>query len=94
MASPAAAGRVSPSIRDGQETTQHDSPARPAGKHDVGEAPDDRAGPALKEDPSPYGEPADQGGDIEEPEPGPQAPVRSADNRSQKRPIQSTLDLV
>lgn len=46
--------------------TKHDSPARPDGKHDLGDTPDERHGPVVIEDPAPEPHPADEGGDIEE----------------------------
>jgi hypothetical protein len=54
-------------IDDEEDTTKHDSPARPDDKHDQGQNPDERHGPLVVEDPSPDSQPADEGGDIEEP---------------------------
>lgn len=62
--------RSGPGSPDGEETpypTKHDSPARPEGKHDREEDPDQGHGPLITEDPLPEREPADEGGDIEEP---------------------------
>lgn len=56
----------SPIIKDEQDTTKHDSPPRPDGKHDQGDNSHERGGPLVVEDPSPEGQPADEGGDIEE----------------------------
>jgi len=57
-----------PIIEDEQfPPTKNDSPPRPDGKHDLGDDPDKRSGPAVREDPNPAGQPADEGGDIEEP---------------------------
>lgn len=54
-------------IDDPEFPTKHDSPARPDGKHDLGDTPDERHGPIVIEDPTPEPHPADEGGDIEEP---------------------------
>lgn len=51
-----------------ENPTKHDSPPRPDGKHDLGDDPDERTGPVPVEDPKPEGRPADEGGDIEEPD--------------------------
>jgi hypothetical protein len=46
-------------IEDEQDTTKHDSPARPDGKHDLGDTPDERTGPVMEEDPRSQGAPAE-----------------------------------
>ncbi|MFN0125177.1 MAG: hypothetical protein ACKV19_00640 [Verrucomicrobiales bacterium] len=58
----------SPIVRHQQGTTKHDSPPLPEGKHDQGDAPDERGDPIVVEDPRPEDHPVDEGGDVEEPE--------------------------
>ncbi|MFN0130634.1 MAG: hypothetical protein ACKV19_28565 [Verrucomicrobiales bacterium] len=52
---------------------KQDTPPRPTGQYNPEGSPDERIGPVVVEDPSPTGEPADEGGDIEEP--GAQNPI-------------------
>jgi hypothetical protein len=50
-----------------QSPTKHDSPPRPAGKHDLGDNPDGHTSPLVTEDPKP--EPPDDTTGTEEPDP-------------------------
>jgi hypothetical protein len=83
-------GSAVSTVEEGLDIVRSGISSPPYGTPEAEDKPDERGGPPVVEDPSPHGEPADEGGDIEEP--GSQNPTPLATSHRKPTGCSTTAD--